>query len=453
VRNVTITTFIENRSLLQEGEWGKYTVFHEINNYSLRLGDGGDPHFAIQKVTFPTINGSMKVIFNYLDISIEFNYEPIPIYIDVETTKAEFQGALFLWIILTIIVGVFCEYPARKLQRHAVVIPGLPVLSILALATSISAMIFILTYLSFPFGFFEKIILFVLGVEPWVIEVPFFLLFTLWLGHRHSPDNLKTVQLYYSKFIPKGDNDIWKADMRDDYCAYEKNGSWYICDPDSWSQFFWRFLNFRIAMKGFHKGIKPHEGVWKRNDQRIWIAMEDLTIEGKGLHPKVNKDVRGILQTAGIVTIGGFCMVLAGTNLLIGLPQFLLLGIAFVIIGVGIFGRGSLLELEYSSLIWDFDAIEHIEAEQIMTQYVNFQNLRKRIKDLQSEVATLSANFHSQVILFVVQFVAKINTMLTHADIILELDEAPGPKEDIEDFKKRKEKDGSLKKKTQEKKK
>lgn len=433
-RNVSLTSYLYNETSKE------YDTFFEYNNYSLALGDGGDPHYAMQEVIFPTTDDKMRIVFEFKDINIEFFYEPIPIYQDLETTKADFQTSIYIWIIITILAGVLSEYPARRLQRHAVAIPGLPILSILAITASIASMVFILTYLSFPFGFLEKIVLFVLGIQPWLLEIPFFILFTLWLGHRHSPDNLKVVQLYYSKFIPTTKKTIWKADMRDDYRAYEKNGKWYICNPTSWSEFFWRLFDFRILMVGHHNSMKPDEGVWKRKDQRIWVAMTDLKVTG-GLKPKINKDMRGIGQTVGIMVIGLICFLIIGLNTIEGPLQIVLGIIGFIIVLVGIFGRGSLLELKYSSKIWNFDAIEFIEAEQIMTQVKNFYRLREKINKLQSEIATLSSNFHTHVILFVVQFVEKLNIMLTHRDIIFKYKEAPDPTESTEEFKKRKEKE------------
>jgi len=251
-RNVSLITYRMNETTEE------FNILVNYMNFTMTMGDGGNPHSAMREILFPTNGERLKVVFNYLDILVEFNYKPISLYVNVETTVANTQMMIFLWIIVTIVVGVFCEYPARKLQRHVTAIPGLPILSILAIGTSIASMIFVVTYISFPIGFFEKIILFILGAEPWLVEIPFFILFTLWLGHRHSPDNLKTVQQYFSKFHPVGEQDIWQADMRDDYRAYEKNGKWYICDPDSWRQFFFRVLGFRILMKGWEKGIKPN---------------------------------------------------------------------------------------------------------------------------------------------------------------------------------------------------
>lgn len=432
-RNITIETYEYNRTMLD------FTTLYNRKNYTIHMGEGGDPHFAMRKIDFPTIDDAMKCKFIFKDILINFRYQPNPIYLEYETSKADAYFLAFLYVVLTASIVGISEVAGRRLQRRVAVIPPFPIVESIAIVISAFTLILMVYYIQFPYNPLEKIIFAFMQWEVWLLEIPLFFSFTLWLGHRHSPDSLRTVQMYYSKFegTKSGeDKQIedkqtkekryykkanWIADMNTKFRAYELKSKWYICDPKSWTQFLARLFGSHIEMEKYEYSIRPDKGYWHKNNERLFVGMVGMTKQ-KARLIKGSKwgdlDLRTFSQTIGLLVVAGFCILVVGMNLVTGGFGFILLVAAAIMGSYGMFGKGSFFELLYMHAKWIFDPIRFREAELILTEHEQFLDMQDKINDLEAANNTLKTNFYAHVAVRVRKYTIKLDEMLSRLPLI-----------------------------------
>lgn len=413
----------------------EYTTFIDNMTINMKMGDGGDEFFAQKKISFKSYTDKMKCVLHYLDIDIEFIYELNPYYKRVMTSYFDTQTTLLLWVLITCLVIVSSDLPARKLQRRVAVVPGFPIMTTILFSLSFIFMIVTYTLQQYPYGWQEKIIYFILGIEIWLLLIPIFLVSTLWLAHRHTTDSLRILQLDFSSFkevIPSSsnlnnnkENDtetnlqkrrkiVWTKDINMDHRVYEKKSKLYMCDPNSWTQFFWRLLGFHILMINHEQSMKPDHGVWLRNDQREYVSIKGFNLkrEGWGLRSEPNFKNDGFIKTISVFCLGAIPILLSGLKIISGVFGVLAVFFGVIICISAFFIPGSIINLKYQSLVWDFDVIKYREAELILTQHEQFLDLQHQINELEQENLSWKTRFGLEVKHRVRAYVNKINLIL-----------------------------------------
>ncbi|GAG08063.1 unnamed protein product, partial [marine sediment metagenome] len=239
---------------------------------------------------------------------------------------------------------------------------------------------------------------------------------TLFFGHQFTPQNTKILQQDFSLFrvsegsdyiagkpnreFIKWNNVEWIKDLNTSMTVYQVGKNWFICDPNSWRECFWRFFGFRIRLSGHRESIQPDAGVWYPNDRRLYVQITDWKWIGKlrlwkllptGIKANPNINLQGFARTGGIIALGGFCYLMAFMNVLKGWPSTVLGIIGVVIIVYALIGKGAVFEMQLTGCEYSLTCNKHREAEVILNQQEEFLNLQGIITEQDSEIQNLKA--------------------------------------------------------------
>lgn len=446
-RNVTFLTYNYNTT---SHEWDN---LYKNESYSVRLDS--NKRYGRTDVTLEVDPNATKmlVVFNYLDIWVEFWFEPDPLYLYREQTELQVRIRGLMMVGAAIVVFILSLIAGRRLQRRAVVVPKLPIISGVMFIIGVALFISALVLIRYAYTGLDLLIRGFLSYD-WLLLYPTqFGVFTLWIAYRHMGDVLQELQIDYSRFDPlekfqhkkpptvtEGTKEeekprhqrsyLWTKDIAIYECYRHKRKLCWVRNKNSWAGFAHRILgHHEYIADSYIQSIKPDSGYWVESDKRVFISA--LRVNDK----KGGVDIEVSLRWDDVVVSGvGLGLFILGVGGVIkGWPALALMGIGVIILIVGYLAKRSVIKIVRTPSILEIEPNRFIEGEMILYQQLDLTKFQDQIMLLQKQVVDKTREAIEQGYKWVIFYVEVFEELLKGTPREEEPKESPKEKEESED--------------------
>lgn len=397
-RNVSFLTFHYNST---SHEWDE---LYTNKSYMIELGP--NDRYGVEDITIAVDPNATKmmVLFVYRDIEVKFWFEPDPLYMEREQTELQVRLRGMIMVGVAIVVFIFSLVAGRRLQRRAIVVPELPVVTGIMFILGTVMFVSSLVLIRFAYSGFDLLIRGFLSYD-WLLLYPTqFGVFTLWIAHRHMGDILLELQLDYSRFDPlerivkptvtegtteeeKPEHERsyrWTKDIAIYKCYKWKRRLCWVRKQNSWSGFIQRLLGHHEYIdKNYIQTIKPDSGYWVENDKRVFIS----AIKVNDKEGSFGFDTADLHWDDFLISGVAFLLFLLGVSgFLPGWPSLALMGLGVLIFIIGFITKKSVIKTKRIPSVLELDPNRFIEGEMILYKQLDLRRIQDQVVELQKKL-------------------------------------------------------------------